>query len=112
METIALVLAAVLAVVCIAIVAWPMLRSDRAEDTIEQLDEVERERLALLEARDRTLIALQELETDHREGKVTDDDYRRLVSQLRADAAQALAAIDAAKAEALERPVSTDADER
>ena len=104
MGTLALVLAALLAVVCIALVAWPMLRSERADGTLEQLDAEQREQLALLEARDRTLVALQELETDHREGKVSDPDYRVLVSQLRVDAAQALAAIDAAKREASGAP--------
>ena len=102
MGTLALVLAALLAFLCIVVVAWPILRSEGVSDTIEQLDEAEREQLALLEARDRTVVALQELETDHREGKVSDADYRILVGQLRADAAQALAAIDAARAEARE----------
>ncbi|MGI9658037.1 MAG: hypothetical protein ACR2OD_03945 [Gaiellaceae bacterium] len=100
MSTLALILAALLAFACIAAVAWPMLRSQSSSDSIGQLSDVERGRLELLEARDRTLIALQELETDHREGKVTDADYRVLVGQLRVDAAQALAAIDAAKREA------------
>ena len=100
MSTLALILAALLAFVCILVVAWPMLRSQGSTDSIDQLDAVERGRLELLEARDRTLVALQELETDHREGKVTDADYRVLVGQLRVDAAQALAAIDAAKQEA------------
>lgn len=97
MGTLALILAALLAFVCILVVAWPLLRADRTADRIEQLDATERERLALLEARDRSLIALQELETDHREGKVSDDDYRRLVSELRAEAANTLAALDEAK---------------
>ena len=100
MSTLALVLAALLAFACIVAVASPILRSQRATDTIEQLNAEERERLALLEARDRTVVALQELETDHREGKVSEDDYRILVGQLRAEAAQTLAAIDAARDEA------------
>jgi Tfp pilus assembly protein PilO len=95
--TLALILAALLAVVCIVVVAWPILRSAGPTDSLDQLDAEEREWLALLEARDRTLIALQELETDHREGKVSDEDYRTLVSELRAEAARALAAIDAAR---------------
>ena len=100
MGTIALVLAALLAFTCVVVVAWPILRSQTASDSIDQLDADDRSRLELLEARDRTIIALQELETDHREGKVTDADYRVLVGQLRVDAAHALAAIDAAREEA------------
>ncbi len=99
MSTVALVLAALLALACIALVAWPILRARGQTEEIDQLDADERAQLELLEARDRSLIALQELETDHREGKVTDADYRVLVSQLRREAAETLAAIDAAKAE-------------
>lgn len=95
----AIVLAASLGFVCILVVAWPYLRSDEADDALEQLDELELEQLALLESRDRAIAALQELETDHREGKMDDADYRVLVSQLRADAARSIAALDAARGE-------------
>jgi hypothetical protein len=96
----AIALAALLGFACILIVARPFLRSDDADDTLDQLDAVQRHRLELLEARDRAITALKELEVDHREGKVSDTDYRTLVSQLRGEAAQAIAAIDAAREEA------------
>ena len=50
--------------------------------------------LALAEERDRALAALKELEFDHRTGKVSDEDYRRLVGPLRAAAAEALRALE------------------
>ncbi len=96
----AIALAALLGFVCILIVARPFLRSHDADDTLDQLDAIQRHRLELLEARDRAITALQELEVDHREGKVSDADYRTLVSQLRGEAARAIAAIDAARGEA------------
>jgi hypothetical protein len=64
-EAVALVLGAVLTVVCVV----------------------------LLERRDRALAALKELEFDHRTGKVSDGDYRALVGPLRMEAAEALRAL-------------------
>jgi hypothetical protein len=91
----ALVLAALLAVGCVVFVALPFLREPEPKsDALGDLDEDERERLALLEARDRVLAALKELEFDHRTGAVSDDDYRRLVGPLRREAASALQAIE------------------
>jgi len=37
---------------------------------------------------------LQELEADHRAGRISDDDYRAVVGSLRRDAAEALRALD------------------
>jgi hypothetical protein len=91
--TVALVVGAVLAIACVALVALPFLREPRPEnDRLFQPDEPER--LALAEERDRSLAALKELEFDHRTGKVSDDDYRELVGPLRRQAAQALRALD------------------
>jgi hypothetical protein len=95
MEAAALVLAALLTVLCVAFVARPFLRepapgSDRLGDESPE----ERERLHLLEARDRALSALKELEFDHRTGKVSDADYRKLVGPLRRDAAETLRALE------------------
>ena len=64
-------------------------------DELDELDEGERRRLELLEARDRSLAALKELELDHRTGKVNDEDYRALVAPLRRRAAESLRALDA-----------------
>jgi hypothetical protein len=64
--TLALVLAAALAVACVVVVALPFLREPEPEsDSLDDLDADERQRLELLEARDRALAALRELEFDH-----------------------------------------------
>jgi hypothetical protein len=92
--TIALLLAAALAVVCVVVVALPFLREpDPETDALDELDEDERRRLELLEARDRALSALKELEFDHRTGTVTDQDYREQVGPLRREAATSLQAL-------------------
>jgi hypothetical protein len=90
----ALVLGVLLAVAVVVLVAWPFLREPVPDD--DRLDapgEAEERRFALLEARDRALAALKELEFDHRTGKVTDRDYRALVGPLRRRAAEALRAL-------------------
>jgi len=93
--TLALLLAAVLAVVCVVLVALPFLREPAPEsDSLAELEEPERRRLELLEARDRALAALKELEFDHRTGTITDEDYRALVGPLRREAAAALRALE------------------
>ena len=88
-------LAAALAVACVILVALPFLREPEPEsDVLDELDDDERRRLELLEARDRALAALKELEFDHRTGTVSDDDYREQVGPLRREAAAALRALD------------------
>ena len=95
MTTLALVLAALLAVGCVVFVALPFLREPEPEsDSLGDLGEEERERLALFEARDRVLAALKEPEFDHRTGAVSDDDYRRLVGPLRREVAGTIQAIE------------------
>jgi hypothetical protein len=93
--TIALVLAALIALGCVVAVALPFLKEPEPEsDSLDELDEPERRRLELLEARDRALAALKELEFDHRTGTVSDDDYKSLVGPLRREAASALQALE------------------
>jgi hypothetical protein len=93
--TLALVLAATLAVACVVVVALPFLRDPEPEsDALDDLDEDEARRLELMEERDRALAALKELEFDHRTGTVSDEDYRALVGQLRRDAASTLQALE------------------
>jgi hypothetical protein len=93
--TLALVLAAVLAVACVVAVALPFLRDPDAEsDDLGEPDAAAQRRLALVEERDRALAALRELEVDHRTGKVSDDDYRAVRGSLRRQAAAALAALE------------------
>ena len=92
--TLALVLAATLAVACVVAVALPFLREPEPEsDVLVELDEAEERRLELLEDRDRALAALKELEFDHRTGAVSDEDYRSQVGPLRRDVAAALEAL-------------------
>jgi len=93
--TVALLLAAALAVACVIVVAFPFLREpDPDTDVLDELDEGERYRLALLEARDRALSALKELEFDHRTGAISDHDYRDQVGALRREAAASLQALN------------------
>jgi hypothetical protein len=89
--TAALVLGALLAVAAVWFVARPFLRHAVGDDRVS---EPEPGRLALGEERDRALAALKELEFDHRTGKVSDEDYRSLVGELRRAAADALRALD------------------
>jgi len=93
--TLALVLAAALAVFAVLAVARPFLRDPApASDVLNEPDELERRRLSLAEERDRALAALKELEFDHRTGKISDEDYRSLVGPLRRRAAEALRALE------------------
>ena len=106
----ALVLAALLAVVCVVVVAFPFLKEPEPEsDSLDELDEGERRRLELLESRDRSLAALKELEFDHRTGTISDDDYRTLVGPLRREVASALQALGG---EANSEPSSQDGEGR
>ena len=92
--TIAVVLAAALAVACVILVALPFLREpDPETDVLGEIHDGERRQLELLEARDRALSALRELEFDHRTGTISDDDYREQVGPLRREAATALQAL-------------------
>ncbi len=98
-----MVLAALLAVVCVVAVALPFIREpEPVSDTLDELDAGERRRLELVEARDRALAALRELEFDHRTGTVSDDDYRALLGPLRREAAGTLQELERAGPEAIE----------
>jgi hypothetical protein len=95
MALLALLLAVLLAVACVAYVARPFLREPTAaDDRLSELSPEERERVRLAEERDRALAALKELEFDHRTGKIADADYRELVAPLRRQAADALHALE------------------
>jgi hypothetical protein len=96
--SIALLLAAVLAIAAIVAVALPFIREPEVaedDDRLAGVDPAARRRLQLLEERDRALAALSELELDHRTGKVSDEDYAAQIGPLRARAAAALRALDA-----------------
>lgn len=95
MTALALVLAALVAAVCVVAVALPYLREPApSDDALAEPDEQTRRRLGLAEARDRALASLKELEFDHRTGKVSDEDYRALVGPLRREAAEALKGLE------------------
>ncbi len=79
----------VLAVAVVGLVAWPLVH----ERTLE-LSVPDDHRLALLERRDAVLHALQELELDHRAGKLTDEDAERERRTLRDEAVATLAEIE------------------
>jgi hypothetical protein len=92
---VALILGAALAVLAVVFVARPFLREPApASDRLDEPGELELRRLDLVEERDRALGALKELEFDHRTGKVSDEDYRRLVGPLRQRAAETLRALE------------------
>ncbi|MEX0673538.1 MAG: hypothetical protein WD981_03800, partial [Gaiellaceae bacterium] len=99
--TAALVLAALLAVLCVVWVARPFISEPEPED--DTLAEPEARRLALLDERDRALGALKQLEFDHRTGTVSDEDYRAAVGGLRREAAEAIRTLDALDAAPSER---------
>jgi hypothetical protein len=93
--TAALAIAAIVAAAAVVLAALPFLRDPSpAADRLERQDELERRALELAEERDRALAALKELEFDHRTGKISDEDYRRLVGPLRIRAAQTLRALE------------------
>ncbi len=95
MDVVALALAALLVIGCVVLVAWPFVREPApADDSLARLSAPDRERLRLEEERDRALAALKELEFDHRTGKVSDEDYRLQVGELRRQAGEALRALD------------------
>lgn len=106
MTSLALVLAALLAIACVVFVARPFLAEPEAAPDADRLPEagpLERRQLQLLEERDRALAALKELEFDHRTGKVSDDDYRALVAPLRRRVGEALRALEPRAEERRER---------
>lgn len=89
-----LVLAA-LAVAVVVLVAWPLVRPAAERDRLDATTEDQRRRLALREERDLALQAIKELEVDRATNHIGDEDYAELVSEYRAQAAKAIAALDA-----------------
>ena len=86
-----------IAIAAVVIVAWPFLHDSGEPDLIDT--SADEQLLALMEARDRALAALKELEFDHRIGNIDDADYRASVGPLRRQAAEALQALDRVKTE-------------
>src|SRR4029078_5340934 len=95
-----LALGALLAIACVLLVAAPFLRDPGpADDHLDETSECERDWIALAGEPDRALAAPQELEFDHRTGKVSDDDYRAQVGPMRRRAADGLRALDPERSE-------------
>jgi hypothetical protein len=93
--TAALAIAAVLAVAAVVLVAAPFLRDPAGrDDVLDRRGALDERQLELSEERDRALLALRELEFDHRTGKISDEDYRALVGEYRRRAAAALRALE------------------
>jgi hypothetical protein len=91
----ALIVGALLAIAAVVLVAAPFLREPVAvDDRLLHPDASQQRQLARAEARDRALDALKELEFDHRTGKVSDEDYRAQVGELRRRAAVTLREAD------------------
>ena len=88
------VLAPLLIIVVLALVVWlvgaPLRRGAQAAE-----DPIESERHSLETARDAKYREIRELELDHRTGKLSDEDFRALDRQLRAEAVQILRSLDA-----------------
>ena len=96
MTAAALGLAAALAVVCVLLVALPLVRERRAPDgSMEALSGADTRRLQLLEERDRLLAALQDLELDRDLQKISEDDYQLMRAALRRDVGSVLVKLDA-----------------
>ena len=97
----ALIFGALMALAAALIVALPFLREPvAANDEIGATTPESDRLLELMEARDRSLAALKELEFDHRTGKVDDTDYRAMVGPLRRAAAESLQELDRLRAAA------------
>jgi hypothetical protein len=86
---VAVIVLLVLAVAVVALVAVPLARERSVE-----LSSPDAQRLALLERRDAALQALQDLDLDHRSGKLTDEDAELERQTLREEALATLAELE------------------
>lgn len=93
------------ALLAVLLVLEPVLRGPRAapppplSDGDDEVDPVQRRS-------DLALAALKEIEFDRATGKLSDEDYRLLYARYAADAAEALRAADAARADPVEHLIS------
>ena len=85
----------VLAVVAV-VVAWPLYRAARPSLGAGEGERSEAE--ALEAAKDSKLREIRETELDYRTGKLSEEDFRTIDAQLRAEAADLLRALDRARA--------------
>ncbi len=89
-----MVLLAVLVVVAIFVIGWPLLHSAAADDLVAPPTAAADERVRLREERDQALEALRDLELDRRTGKIADEDFAVLDAELRSRAAAAIQALE------------------
>lgn len=92
--TLAALILALIALAIVIFIAWPLVRPQSVADQLDPLSDDQRRRLALREERDLALQALKELEVDRATNHIGDEDYAELVADYRAQAAEAIAALD------------------
>lgn len=90
--TLPTILAAIVVAGALLYVARPFFRAPERQTM--DADGTASRRLAFVEERDRALAALQELEFDHRTGKISDRDYRELIGPLRRHAVETLRSLE------------------
>jgi hypothetical protein len=90
----AAVILAVIALAAVIFIAWPLVRPLTVADQLDPLSDDQRRRLALREERDLALQAIKELEVDLATNHIGQEDYAALVADYRAQAAEAIAALD------------------
>lgn len=91
MDTLSIATAVALGVGCACLVIWPLVFPDRAagdgHDRQSLVDE-------LAEEKEKLLVALKEIEFDHRTSKLSDEDFHKLDSDYRARALDCLRRIE------------------
>ena len=94
--TVAIILFAVLAMLAVALVGWPLVAGRASEQPADPRSD---ERLRLQEEIDRSLAAIREIEFDHRAGNLAAADFEALIAEERARASDLLRRRDELEAE-------------
>src|SRR5512141_788677 len=85
---------ALMIVVAVAVVAWPLFnRMDESETILDRAGDPVVE--GLVGQRDATYAAIKELEFDHETGKLSDTDYRSMRAKMETKAVAVLQELDA-----------------
>ena len=87
-----LVVSAIVALIVVGFIGYPLLREQAAED--EPLTALSEEAEELYRRKESTYSALKELEFDFKTGKLSENDYQELEKRYRAEAIEVLEAID------------------
>ena len=80
----AYVLIALISILLVALIAWPLLRGAPAEQPAAEADDLR----AVEEELQRSLDAIKEIEMDHRAGNLSDEDFAALDRDERARAVE------------------------